>query len=36
MSTTAHTLNHGHAAHAADHGHDHEHHHDTGENWPES
>ncbi len=31
MSTTAHTLNHGHAAHAADHGHDHEHHHDTGE-----
>ena len=31
MSTNAHTLNHGHAAHAADHGHDHEHHHDTGE-----
>ncbi|WP_433854053.1 cytochrome o ubiquinol oxidase subunit III [Stenotrophomonas nitritireducens] len=32
MSTTAHTLDHGHAAHAADHGHDHEHHHDAGEN----
>ncbi|MBN8790960.1 MAG: cytochrome o ubiquinol oxidase subunit III [Stenotrophomonas nitritireducens] len=31
MSTTAHALNHGHAAQAADHGHDHEHHHDAGE-----
>ena len=31
MSNISHTLNHGSAAHAADHGHDHEHH-DTGEN----